>query len=117
MFENEEFEKENEDLKPGDDTHGVDTAFYDRSGATPMTEDNQQLQHANDILNEYNVFSPGDLQKLALDQSIEGREKLKEIAEKYDIIVDDGVSSQEIVDIIINRMNSQDAPDWFMGSE
>ncbi len=113
----QEQKNQNKDLEMDTETHGVETAFYDRSSVTEHTEDNQQLQHANDVLNEYNTFSPGDLEKLAQDDSFEGREKLKEIAEKYDIPVDDGTSSDSIIGRIINAMNSQDAPNWFMGSE
>ncbi len=86
-------------------THGIETPLYDTDIANQ-----KQTAQAEDFMGEHNILSPEKLIALAEENTPEARERLMEIAEKFDLPFDDSISQREMVDRIILAMDSEDAP-------
>ncbi len=66
------------------------------------------IKHVNEFLNDHDALSPNALEKLANDGTPESWERLRVLADEYDIVVDDGTDPQEIVQKIRQAMDNMD---------
>jgi hypothetical protein len=93
------------------DTNGTETPFEEK-----ITDNQREIQHAEDNFGEHNMLSLNELQDLRNDRSPEGLERLRGLAEHYDIPFD-GLSSEDIINRIRSALDNQDAPYMFNGTE
>lgn len=102
-------------------TNGVETPFFDNADTTQTkSEDSRQLDHAANFMAANGILSADELTELALEAkggSYEARERLLEVASQYDIAYSDNDDMTSIVNEIIVKMDSQDAPNTFNGTE
>jgi hypothetical protein len=93
-------------------TNGISTPLYDND-----TANQKQNRHAEDFMQYHDILSPQQLIDLADQDTPESRERLLEIAEKYDIPFHESMNIREIVDKIILGMDNQDSPNMYIGTE
>jgi hypothetical protein len=73
--------------------------------------DSNTIKHVNEFMNDHDALSPDALEKLAAEGTPEAWERLRVLADEYDIIVDDSTDPQEIIQKIRQAMDSMDEPD------
>ncbi len=94
------------------ETNGISTPLYDDDIANQ-----KQNRQAEEFMQYHDILSPQQLIDLAERDTPESRERLLEIAEKYDIPFHESMNVREIVDRIILAMDNQDAPNMYIGTE
>lgn len=72
-----------------------------------MGEDERQTKQANNFMNDQNQPSPELLAQLRDEASVESRDKLREIADDYNVSYDPDTSHQELYDRISLAMEQQ----------
>jgi hypothetical protein len=93
-------------------THGVETPLYD-----PDVANQKQNAQAENFMSDYDILSPAKLIALSEEGTPEAIEQLMAIEEKFDIPFDAAMSPRARVDRIILAMDSEDAPNMFLGTE
>jgi len=96
-------------------TNGTDTPFNDDDSKTSQ-EDSREIRHAEDNFSEHNMLSSAELEALLQDNTPEGLEKIRELAEQYDIPFE-GSTPAEIINRIQVMSASTDASYMYNGTE
>ena len=92
-------------------TNGTDTPFDDK-----VTDDQRVIANAEENLGEYNMVTPAELEELQGDGSPEAIERLRSLAEQFDIPFE-GHTAEDIVNRIRSALDNQDAPYMYHGTE
>lgn len=66
------------------------------------------VQHIDEFLSDHQSPSPDELEDMVVNETPETYERLRELADQYDIIVDDGTDAKEIVEKIRQAMDNAD---------
>lgn len=91
---------------------------YTNGIETPLEQNqNREIKHAEDILGNYDMLTPEALLDLAHQDTDEAREQMQEIAEHYDIPVEDDFDPEEVAQKIIVLLDKSDAPNQYNGTE
>ena len=92
-------------------TNGTDTPFEENT-----TEDQREVANAEDSFQEYNMLTPAQLEELRNDGSPEALERLRTLAEQYDIPFE-GHTAEDIINRVRSVLDSPDASYMYHGTE